>query len=68
MIGAVSDSPPPLTALYVPDPAFPFHRLSFPLSFTEEGAPPGHMAVAAEITTNPGDGIHELSDEEIISA
>jgi protoporphyrinogen oxidase len=66
MIGAVSDSPPSLTALYVPDPTFPFHRLSFPLSFTEEGAPPGHMAVAAEITTNPGDGIHELSDEETI--
>ncbi len=66
MIGAASDSPPPLTALYVPDPALPFHRLSFSLSFTAEGAPPGHMAIAAEITTNPGDGIHELSDEEII--
>jgi protoporphyrinogen oxidase len=65
MIGAVSDSPPPFTALYVPDPAFPFHRLSFPLNFTDEGAPPGHMAVAAEITTNPGDGIHELDDDEI---
>jgi protoporphyrinogen oxidase len=66
MVGAASHAPPPITALYVPDPAFPFHRLSFPLNFTEEGAPPGHVAVAAEITTNPGDGLHELSDEEII--
>jgi protoporphyrinogen oxidase len=65
MIGAVSKTPPPYTAVYVPDPAFPFHRLSFPLNFTDEGAPPGHMAVAAEITTNPGDGFHELSDDEI---
>jgi protoporphyrinogen oxidase len=44
---------------------FPFHRLSFPLNFTEEGAPPGHIAITAEITTNPGDGIHEASDGEI---
>lgn len=65
MIGAVSNTPPPFTALYIPDPAFPFHRLSFPLSFTDEGAPPGHMAVAAEITTNPGDGIHELSNDAV---
>jgi protoporphyrinogen oxidase len=24
------------------------------------------MAVSAEITTNPGDGVHELSDDEIV--
>jgi protoporphyrinogen oxidase len=64
MIGAQGASPP-FTALYVPDPSFPFHRLSFPLSFTDEGAPPGHMAVTAEITTNPGDGLHELDNDEI---
>src|SRR3984893_7795154 len=33
--------------------------------FTDEGAPPGHMAVTAEITTNSGDGIHELDDDQI---
>lgn len=65
MLGAVATAPLPYTALYVPDPAFLFHRLSFPLAFTDEGAPPGHIAVAAEITTNPGDGIHELDDDEI---
>ncbi|HUZ75012.1 MAG TPA: FAD-dependent oxidoreductase, partial [Stellaceae bacterium] len=65
MIGAVALSPLPYTALYVPDPRFPFHRLSFPLNFTDEGAPAGHMAVCAEITTNPGDGLHEASDAAI---
>jgi len=49
----------------VPDKRFPFHRLSFPLNFTDEGAPSGHMAITAEITTNPGDGVHEADDENI---
>lgn len=65
MIGAETVAPPPFTGLYVPDPAMLFHRLSFPLNFTENGAPPGHMAVTAEITTNPGDGVHELDDGEV---
>ena len=65
MLGALSDTVPQYSALYVPDPAILFHRLSFPQAFSEEGAPAGHMAVAAEITTNPGDGVHELSDDEI---
>jgi protoporphyrinogen oxidase len=66
MIGAVCRRPVSFTALYVPSKRFPFHRLSFPLNFTEEGAPPGHFAVTAEITTNPGDGFHELDDEAIV--
>lgn len=66
MLGARRRNPPPQTAIYVPDPARIFHRLSFPLNFTEAGAPPGCFAVAAEITTNPGDGIHQLTDGEII--
>lgn len=65
MLGVVSAAPLPYTALYVPDPALVFHRLSFPLNFTDEGAPAGRMAVAAEITTNSGDGVHELSDDQI---
>src|SRR5262249_24153464 len=66
MLGVESEALPPYTALYVPDPAFPFHRLSFPTGFTGQGAPAGHMAVAAELTTNPGDGAHELADEQVI--
>ncbi len=65
MIGARSAAPPPYTALYVPDAGLPFHRLSFPLNFTDAVAPPGRMAVCAEITTNPGDGLHEASDDAI---
>jgi protoporphyrinogen oxidase len=64
MLGAKAD-PIPYTALYVPDPDIVFHRLSFPLAFTDEGAPHGHVAIMAEITTNAGDGVHELSDEAI---
>ncbi len=66
MLGVETEERSPYTALYVPDPALPFHRLSFPLNFTDEGAPPGHMAVTAEITTNPGDGFHELGDEQVV--
>ena len=66
MIGAATQSPAPFTALYVPDMRFPFHRLSFSLNFTTEGAPPGHEGIAAEITTNPGDGFHELDDQEVV--
>ena len=65
MIGAVSSEPYPYTALYVPDTRLVFHRLSFPLNFTDEGAPAGHQAIEAEITTNPGDGIHEMSDDAV---
>lgn len=64
MLGAAGASPP-YTALYVPDRRFPFHRLSFPASFTDYGVPADHMAITAEITTNPGDGFHELTDDEV---
>ncbi len=66
MLGVEGSAGPDLTALYVPDPSLPFHRLSFPRSFTDEGAPPDHFAVAAEITTNPGDGFHEMTDARLI--
>jgi protoporphyrinogen oxidase len=67
MIGARARARLPYTAIYVPDPAFSFHRLSFPTNFTDEGAPEDHMAIAVEITTNPGDGIHELDDGKVVS-
>ncbi|MGH6684139.1 MAG: FAD-dependent oxidoreductase, partial [Pseudolabrys sp.] len=66
MLGLRSDAPLPFTAIYVPDSAILFHRLSFPLNFTPKGAPVGHMAVTAEITANPGDGIHSMSDDAVI--
>ncbi len=52
---------PDYTAIYVPDPEVRFHRLSFPAVFSPHNAPAGQSIIQAEITTNPGDGTHEMS-------
>lgn len=65
LIGVNEDRGYPYTAVYVPDPAIVFHRLSFPKAFSERCAPEGHSAIMAEITTNEGDGIWEMSDEAV---
>lgn len=54
------------TALYVPDPEIVFHRLSFPKAFGEKCVPLRGSSIMAEITTNEGDGIWEMSDEQLI--
>jgi protoporphyrinogen oxidase len=56
---------PDYTAIYVPDPETRFHRLSFPAAFSPNNAPAGQSIVQAEITTNPGDGAHEMTDEAL---
>jgi protoporphyrinogen oxidase len=66
MIGSKSDPGHNYTALYVPDPEIIFHRLSFPKAFGEQCVPPGGSSIMAEITTNEGDGIWEMSDEALI--
>ena len=58
---------PDYTAIYVPDLEIRFHRLSFPALFSPHNAPHGKSIVEAEITTNPGDGTHEMSDEQILA-
>jgi protoporphyrinogen oxidase len=58
---------PDYTAIYVPDPEILFHRLSFPALFSPHNAPHGKSIVEAEITTNPGDGAHEMSDQQILA-
>ncbi|HUA22052.1 MAG TPA: FAD-dependent oxidoreductase [Bryobacteraceae bacterium] len=58
---------PDYTAIYVPDPAIRFHRLSFPAAFSPHNAPAGRSIIQAEITTNPGDGTHEMPDEELLA-
>ena len=65
-IGSSTDPGHNYTALYVPDPAIIFHRLSFPKAFGEKCVPPGGSSIMAEITTNEGDGIWEMSDEALI--
>ena len=58
---------PDYTAIYVPDPEIRFHRLSFPAAFSPHNAPPGQSIIQAEVTTNPGDGTHEMSDDALLS-
>jgi protoporphyrinogen oxidase len=66
-VGLDSTRLPDYTAIYVPDPAVRFHRLSFPAAFSPHNAPPGQSIVQAEITTNPGDGTHEMPDEALLA-
>jgi protoporphyrinogen oxidase len=66
LIGVNEDRGYPYTAVYVADPEILFHRISFPKAFSERCVPEGHSAFMAEITTNAGDGIWELSNEEVI--
>jgi protoporphyrinogen oxidase len=66
LIGVNEDRGYPYTAIYIPDPAIVFHRLSFPKAFSDRCAPDGHSAIMAEITANEGDGIWEMSDDAVI--
>lgn len=66
MIGCNTDPGHNYTALYVPDPEIAFHRLSFPKAFGEKCVPPGGSSIMAEITTNEGDGIWEMRDEDLL--
>ena len=66
LLGVDEDRGYPYTALYVPDPEISFHRLSFPKAFSERCVPEGKSSIMAEITANQGDGIWDLSDDEII--
>lgn len=51
------------TALYVPDEDVLAHRVCFNCAFSPNMAPDGHASIACEITTNSGDGVHELDDD-----
>jgi protoporphyrinogen oxidase len=65
-IGLASERLPDYTAVYVPDPELLFHRLSFPAQFSPSNVPAGRSLVQAEITSNPGDGVWELDDSEVL--
>jgi protoporphyrinogen oxidase len=66
VIGVNEDRGYPWTALYVPDPEIVFHRLSFPRAFSDKCVPPGSFSIMAEITTNEGDGVWELTDDQVL--
>jgi protoporphyrinogen oxidase len=67
LIGCDHDRGFPYTAIYVPDTEIMFHRISFPKNFSEHTVPQGSSSIMAEITANAGDGVWELSDDEILS-
>jgi protoporphyrinogen oxidase len=66
VIGVNEDRGYPWTALYIPDPEIVFHRLSFPRAFSEKNVPADSFSIMAEITTNQGDGIWEMTDQQVL--
>lgn len=54
------------SAMYIPDPTVVTHRTCFMGFFSPNLVKPGTSSLIAEITSNPGDGVHELSDLELI--
>lgn len=54
-----------LTAVYIPDPRVLPHRVCFNCAFSPQMAPDGCASLACEITTRPGDGVHDLSDDDL---
>ena len=66
LLGLSYDPAHNYTAVYVPDPGILFHRISFPQAFSPRNVPPGSSAIMAEITANAGDGVWELTDDQIL--
>jgi protoporphyrinogen oxidase len=53
-------------AVYYPQKDLLFHRVCFHSYMGVAYAPKGRSLVVAEITTNEGDGIHEMPDRELV--
>ena len=66
LLGSSEDRGYTYTAIYLPDPEIAFHRLSFPKAFSEHNVPAGGSAMMAEITTNEGDEMFGMSDEQVL--
>src|SRR6478736_109236 len=66
LVGLNEDRGYPYTALYVPDPQIPFHRLSFPKNFSPECAPAGASAMMAEITCAYDDEVWSRTDDDLV--
>ena len=66
MLGLKTGNTPDYTAVYFPDSDAVFHRIAFPKNFSPENVPGGMSSVVAEITSNPGDGVWEMKDENVI--
>jgi protoporphyrinogen oxidase len=67
LVGVGDESLLDKSAVYIPDLSVVTHRVCFMGYFSEHLVPPGNSSLIAEVTTNPGDGVHELSDEQLTS-
>jgi protoporphyrinogen oxidase len=67
LLGFNEDRGYPYTAVYLPDPEIPFHRISFPKAFSTACVPEGCSSIMAEITANEGDGIWDVTDDEVLA-
>ncbi|MBI5495178.1 MAG: FAD-dependent oxidoreductase [Deltaproteobacteria bacterium] len=65
LVGVHDTSLMDFSAVYIPDPSVVTHRICAMGFFSPTLVPAGKSSIIAEITTNPGDGVHELSDEEV---
>ncbi len=54
------------SAVYIPDPEVITHRVCYMGYFSKKLVRPGTSSLIAEITTNPGDGVFEMTDSECI--
>jgi len=52
-------------AVYFPERSLLFHRICFSKYLSQSMCPSNTSSVQAEITCNKGDGVYELSDEEV---
>jgi protoporphyrinogen oxidase len=66
-IGLASERLPDYSAIYVPSPELPFHRVSFPAIFSPQNVPAGKSLIQAEITCMPSHGIWGADDSEILN-
>ncbi len=55
-----------VTALYVPDPDCLAHRFCFNKYFSDDLVPAGCSSLIGEISVNPGDGVYEMSNDQVI--
>jgi len=67
LIAVDNDSLMDKSAVYIPDPTVITHRVCYMGFFSDQLVRPGTSSLIAEITTNPGDGVYELSDDEVVA-
>ncbi len=66
MLGVNNESLLDKSAIYIPDRDVVTHRICYMGYFSKQLIKPGTSSLIAEITTNPGDTIHELSNASMI--